>query len=215
MQGTMKASRTPSRLATSKGRTDTYADCRSRVAAHVGEKITQQGQAPMHIGGVECGSDQLEEVRNVRRLQRERETNSHRRKPHISANPTTPRTARRARRRRNGNRGEQRHSARLCPSQPMPRRDTMTKCCQMKVTSVGSTGSAHSAMLTTKMTTSWRLTRVLRNTACGNVSQLWLTWSSGICSASQNWHPCEAQRNADVRRRHRLPQMGKGGSRFA
>ena len=39
-----------------------YAELRSRAAAYIGEKIVQQGRAPMKIGEVEDGGAQIDEV---------------------------------------------------------------------------------------------------------------------------------------------------------
>ena len=64
--------------------TNTYPELRSRVAAHVGEKMIQQSYAPMDIGEVEgevgSSDDQIDELRGTRKPRRD-ERSTHERGP--------------------------------------------------------------------------------------------------------------------------------------
>ena len=63
---------------------NTYPELRSRVAAHVGEKMIQQNYAPMEIGEVEgevgSSDDQIDELKGTRKPRRD-ERSTHQRGP--------------------------------------------------------------------------------------------------------------------------------------
>ena len=59
---------------------NTYPELRSRVAAHVGEKMIQQSYAPMDIweveGEVGSSDDQIDELRGTRKPRRDETSNT-------------------------------------------------------------------------------------------------------------------------------------------